>query len=66
MKSQILLLYFTFTSIWGCLSGAFYPTTSVNKQIVYVILGVLFGWLILPIKFFIGLYEIYEEHKNDK
>lgn len=61
-----LIYYFIFASIWGCLSGAFYPTKSPNKQIVAVVICTLFGWLIFPIKFFIGLYEIYEEHENDK
>ena len=46
-------------TIVGGLAGS-----SPNKTLVYFVISFLFGWLIIPIMFVLGLKEIYDEWKE--
>lgn len=46
-------------TIVGGLAGS-----SPNKTLAYFVISFLFGWLIIPIMFVLGLKEIYDEWKE--
>ena len=57
----ILIVYICPTSIYGVITGACHDVYDSDKALAYSVIGLLFGWLIVPIKLIRGLYKIYKE-----
>lgn len=61
----IIICYIIVTGIWGSIieSGR-NLYASDNKMLAYITIGLLFGWIILPIRVLLGIKEIIEERIN--
>ena len=61
----ILIIYFVVTGTVAAI-GTASMRNDTDIQVYYFVMGFLFGWITIPIKFVIGFIKTYKEVKGDR